>query len=354
MSTLFSTLTALSFFLSPLTGDLADRYGPSLMVAVGAVLLATGLILTAKAHSFPLLYLTYGTGVGAAVACIYIPCIAAVGEWFKAHRNMALGISISGIGCGTLVAAPVAAILIDRYNWRTSLEIYGWASIALLLPRAALLAKPPLADGEKRAGIEQKVRTKRFAILYFGRLLAGIAIYICYLFLPAFAVDKGASHVAAGSLVGYIDASSLVGRLGINGVVPRFGEVATYRMTFLVPLVSFVVWLTSDSYASLIVFTLIRGIGYGALVAMTPAVAASMFGTEGLGKLLGILYTSLGVACLIGPPLAGVLVDHTNDYKWPVLVASFASFSALIVVMYRPIAPQHSISAPTKGKRIIA
>ena len=29
MSTLFSTLTALSFFLSPLTGDLADRHGPA-------------------------------------------------------------------------------------------------------------------------------------------------------------------------------------------------------------------------------------------------------------------------------------------------------------------------------------
>ena len=57
------------------------------------------------------------------------------------------------------MAAPVAAILIDRYSWRVSLELYGWASIALLLPCAALLAKPPLAAGKRKVAVGQKART---------------------------------------------------------------------------------------------------------------------------------------------------------------------------------------------------
>src|SRR5208283_1428059 len=133
MSALFSTITVLSFFLAPFTGDIADRHGPRPLVATAAVLVGTGLVLTAHVHYFPLLFLTYGVGLGAAVACAYVPSVAAVGEWFKVHRDIALGIAISGIGCGTLVAAPVSAMLIERYSWQTAFEIYGVASTVLLL-----------------------------------------------------------------------------------------------------------------------------------------------------------------------------------------------------------------------------
>jgi predicted MFS family arabinose efflux permease len=94
---------------------------------------------------------TYGVGLGTAVACTYIPAIAAVGEWFKLHRDIALGIAISGIGCGTLVAAPLAANLTERYGWRNTFEIFGWISTALMLLCAALLARPPRARCEEKS-----------------------------------------------------------------------------------------------------------------------------------------------------------------------------------------------------------
>jgi MFS family permease len=66
---------------------------------------------------------------------------------------------------------------------------------------------------------------------------------------------------------------------------------------------------------------------------MTPAVAAAKFGIEGLGELLGFLFTAFGVACLVGPPLAGVLADSTHDYKWPVVVSSVGAILALVAVV---------------------
>src|SRR5271165_5980037 len=79
MSALFSTITVLSFFVAPLTGDIADHYGPRPVVATAAVLIGAGLVLTAHVHYFPLIFVTYGGGLGVAVACTYIPSIAAVG-----------------------------------------------------------------------------------------------------------------------------------------------------------------------------------------------------------------------------------------------------------------------------------
>ena len=333
MSALFSTITVLSFFLAPFTGDLADHYGPRPLVATGAVLVGASLILTAHVHYFPLIFVTYGIGLGAAVACSYIPAIAAVGEWFKVHRDIALGIAFGGIGCGTLVAAPVSAMLIERYGWRTSFEIFGWISTALLLLSAALLARPPVVGEKKKVNVMANAQTRAFAFLYISLLFSGIAVYISLVFLPAYAADIGASRVAGAALIGYIGAASVLGRLGLDALAPRFGLLGMYQVAYAMLLLSFAFWLTAHSYASLVMFAVRMGIGYGGVAAMAPAVTASIFGIEGLGALLGILFTGFGVACLVGPPAAGILVDYTLDYKWPVIVAAGASVMALILVM---------------------
>lgn len=329
MSALFSTITALSFFAAPLTGKIADRYGPRPVAATGALLLGIGMVLAAHVHTFPLLFLTYGVGLGGAVACTYIPAVSAVGEWFKVHRDVALGLAISGIGCGTLLAAPLSAMLIERHGWRSVFEIFGWGGAALLLLCAGLLFRPPLTDEKKKADTATKVRTRAFAIQYICLFFSGIAIYISFVFLPNYAGDLGAGRVAGAGLIGYIGAASVVGRLGLDALAPRFGLMRMYQTAYLLMLVSFGLWLIAQSYLMLVVFALLMGVGYGGIAAMSPAVAASAFGVEGLGELLGVLLTGLGVACLVGPPVAGMLVDHFHDYKWPVFVGAAASALAL-------------------------
>lgn len=343
MSLLFATIAGLSFFLAPFTGELADRHGPRPVVTAGAVLMGAGLVMTAHMHSFPLVMVTYGGGLGAAVACVYVPSVAAVGEWFTIRRDIALGIAISGIGCGTLVAAPVSAVLIERYGWRTSFEIFGWTSAALLLLCAALLARPPIVGEKKKISIAGEVRTPAFALLYISLLLAGVAIYVSFVFLPAYAADIGASRVAGATLIGYIGAASVVGRLGLNAVAPRFGLLTMYQVAYAILLVSFALWLTAHSYLSLVAFGLVMGVGYGGIAAMAPAVTANIFGIEALGELLGILFTGFGVACIVGPPVAGILVDRTLDYHWPVFVAAAAAALALIFVV--PLRRYHVASA---------
>ncbi len=330
LSTVFSTLTVLSFFLAPLTGDLADRIGPRYVVGAGALLMGGGLLLTARIHSLPMLFVSYGVCVGAAVACIYIPSVAAVGEWFKVRRDIALGIAISGIGCGTLVAAPLAARLTVDTGWRHAFEWFGWTSMVILLGCAMLLSRPPILRAEKdTVNIWAMMRTRTFVLLYIALVFDGIAIYTAFVFITPFAMDLGASHLAGAALIGYVGASSVVGRLGLNALAPRFGLLNVYKSCYWILLASCGIWAMSHSYTMLIVFALVMGMGYGGIAAMTPAVAAARFGIEGLGELLGFLFTAFGVACIVGPPLAGVLVDVTRDFKWPAYVAGASALLAL-------------------------
>ena len=214
-------------------------------------------------------------------------------------------------------------------GWRSAFEVFGWGSMAILLGCAATISRPPVLREKVKVDIVGKMRTRTFVLLYVALTFCGIAIYVAFVFIPAFAMDLGATHVAGAALIGYIGASSVVGRLGLNVLAERFGLIAMYKASYWILLAGCGVWTVSHSYPALVVFALVMGVGYGGIAAMTPAVAAQRFGIEGLGEVLGFLMTSFGVACLVGPPLAGVLVDSTHDFRWPAFVAVASAVVAL-------------------------
>ena len=45
----------------------------------------------------------------------------------------------------------------------------------------------------------------------------------------------------------------------------------------------------------LVVFAIMMGVGYGGFIALAPAVTAMLFGTTGLGAILGALYTAAAI-----------------------------------------------------------
>ena len=334
----FSTMTVISFFLSPFTGRIADRHGPRRVVACGAVLMCAGLVATAHVPSFLLLFLTYGVGLGGAVACIYIPAIAAVGEWFNVSRVLALGVAVSGIGCGTLLAAPVSAMLIERYGWWPAIEILGWVGGVLIVVSALLLFRPPVPKKRQKSLSSQAANTDfhpALCLLLPGRRgLRGSCL------IPAYAMDLGATRVAAASLVGYIRASSVVGRLGGSMLAPfwSFQHVqACFRDSLceLLPLdyrscLSDARDLQSDHGGRLW-----RDCG------MAPAVTASLFGVQGLGQLLGVLFTALGLACLVGPPVAGLVIDYSHTFHGvPFYAAAAAALSVIVAIPLHRLEPE--------------
>jgi len=178
-------------------------------------------------------------------------------------------------------------------------------------------------------------------LLYLGLGFRGVALYATIVFLPAFAMDLGASHLAAAKLIGYLGVASIAGRFRLTALARRFGLMNTYIFSCAFMLAGCMTWVFSHGYIALVVFALAMGVRYGANAAMTPSVAARKFGIEGLGRLLGWLYTSFGVACLVGPPLAGALIDRTHDYRYSPHVALIGGIVSLAaIVPLREVGPQ--------------
>lgn len=332
MSSLFSCMSLSGYLLGPLTGDWADHVGPRKVMVAGAFVFTGGVLATAHARSFAMAFPCLGVGVGAGLASVYVPSLAAVGEWFKKERALALGIAVSGIGVGTLVAAPLGAWLVREYGWRTTLTIEGAAGGGLLLLSALFMFKPPVKVESARGSraVWPKVRSRSFLLVFLSRMLTGIPVFVTMVYLPALAEREGVHSVSAAALVGYIGAGSLLSRLGLNAAAEKIGPVRPYQFSCVLVAVACVIWIFAYSYPALVLFVVMMGISYGGVASLTPAVAIQLFGLENIGELLGFLLLSYGVAAAVGPPVAGVLVDRSGNYRDIIGFALITSIAGVV------------------------
>jgi MFS family permease len=326
-SAVFSITVCIWSVLGTVTGHLSDRFGPRIVVASGALLMGLGLLLTASIHELWLGYITYGLGVGLGVACGYVPMVAVVGGWFINRRNTALGIAVAGIGFGTVCGAPSAAWLVANLGWRATYVVLAVTTTLILLGCAYVVERPPVHVTPSKTNLRDAISTPVFRLLYASQILNAMALFVPFVYLPAYAHDHGASEVAAAALVGVIGGASVAGRLGLGSLADRAGVIRLYQGSFLVLGLSYLLWLVAGaSYNWLVMFALVMGAGYGGFVALSPAVLAHLFGTRRLGSVMGALYTSGGFGALVGPPLAGMIVDYTGSYR-------IAIASAFVIAM---------------------
>jgi len=333
---MFSITTAWYFALGLVSGRFADRFGPRPVLIAGAVSLGIGLLATSRVSSIWVGYVTYGVGVGTAVACAYVPMVATVAGWFLRRRTAAMGVAVAGIGMGTLVLAPVSEVLIDRYGWRSAYVILGFGGTGLLLLASLGARRPPVSIQADSVPLGRVVRQRSFVILYVAIVLASLALFVPFVFVKSYAENRGIDAGAAATLVGIIGAASIIGRVGMGALASRVGAVRLMQGSFAGMALSFLLWLgAGSSYAALVVFAVVMGVGYGGFIALSPAVAALLFGTTGLGGILGALYTAAGIGGLIGPPLAGEVIDRAS-YSAAIVLALILSGLATAVSLTLP------------------
>ncbi|TYP88964.1 cyanate permease [Blastococcus xanthinilyticus] len=320
----FFALTSLTYFgLGALSGVAVDRYGPRRVLLVGAVALGTGLAATSVAGELWIGLLTYGLGVGIGVACAYVPMVAVVSGWFERRRTLAVGVTVTGIGLGTLAVAPLAAALIASIGWRQTHLVLGLAGAVVLGGCALVVQPPPVQTGPAALTLREAVRNRDYRRLYLASGLLSVALFVPFVHLPGYAVQEGADRVAAAALVGVIGAASIAGRLLLGVLAARSGALRVFQACFLTMGLSFTLWGLGGGYGVLLAFAVVLGVGYGGFVALGPAVVAERFGTTRLGGLLGVLYTSAGLGSALGAPLAGAAVDASGSYT-PVIAGCLA------------------------------
>ncbi len=348
---IFGVTTFTFFWLSMATGRILDRFGPRVVLLIGAASYCAGLLLTARVESLTLGYLTYGAGVGLAAACGYVPMIAMVGGWFDRNRAVAVGIAVAGIGVGTLIMSPLSAALIERFGWRDTYDLLAVVGTAMLLACVPLAATPPGQSGPVASRFRDAIGSPVFRRLHLSGFFLGLALFVPFAFVGQYAKESGVSPVQASVLVGVLGGASVVSRIGFGALVNRFGSFRLYRTCFLIHAASFLVWLSAgSSFVVLVLFVLVLGVGYGGFVALGPIVVADRMGVVGLGSLLGLLYTAPGLGALLGAPLAGVLIDRTGSYTTSIIGCVAAASIGFVLLFGLPMTNQGRLERAETAK----
>ena len=148
--------------LGPWFGRCFDRYGSRSLIVIGGLSGGLGWLLIPTADSYwafvAYFVLLVGTGINGALG----PSTgsAAIAQWFKVRRSLALGVYFTGSGGAGLLLIPVMSALIETYGWRFGAASLG--AITLLLTGVVapfMRHKPEPAELDREDGLAPDAAT---------------------------------------------------------------------------------------------------------------------------------------------------------------------------------------------------
>ncbi|HEX7475212.1 MAG TPA: MFS transporter, partial [Dehalococcoidales bacterium] len=225
-SAIYSSFNALAAIFTILGGWALDRFGPKAVFVVMGILTAISLLLTGRTTSSWQLFFTYSLLLAAGVGGGFSITLATVSRWFSKRRGLALGMTLSGEGAGTLAVAPLATFLIASFNWQTAYLIIGLFA-GLLMVGFALFLKPVPRSVEITAAahtsssphtyaanaipaadfsLKQAARTRSFWFLGLIYLLFSFNFYLVLAHIVPHATDLNFSASRSAIIISLIGA----------------------------------------------------------------------------------------------------------------------------------------------------
>src|SRR6516225_9118827 len=139
----FSLLIILQTWLSPFQAYLVDRFGPRLLIAIGALLSGGSWILSAWVDNIWALYFTYGVLGGIGTGIIYVGIIGLMVRWFPDRRGLATGLAAAGYGFGAFFTSFPIDSMIKSAGYAHTLVVWGIIQGAIGIIAAQGLRMPP-------------------------------------------------------------------------------------------------------------------------------------------------------------------------------------------------------------------
>ncbi len=347
---------AISFILA---GRLQDKLGPFKISMVGCILLTIGFLLSAKTTSLPFLIFSFGILVGIGNGFGYATPIPVMAKWFPDKRGLAVGLAVAGYGGGSAIFGPLAQLyLIPHYGWRTTFVVLGAVFFVMTFAGAFLLKNPPAgykppgwspAPASKAAATTYEFtpgemwKTPTAYLMWVAYALGAAAGLMVISQLVPFAKSVGVSAAVLSTMTLVVGAAgNASGRILSGWFSDAIGRLNVLRLMIAISAVAMpLLYLTGSTVAMLYVMVFIVYWCYGTQLSVNASTTSDFWGTKNAGINYGLLFTSWGVAGIIGPRIGGKLFDINKDYKAAFYTAGVLAVIALVCEMLarRPAPP---------------
>ena len=332
----------------PFASMLADRYGPSRVLAAGAIVYGIGTAGMATTTTGAGLTLFGGvlTGLGIALTSFSIALAAMAKVVEPGRQSLVLGIGTSAGSLGQVIFSPLSQLVIAEYGWDSAL-LFLAASVLLIVPLAFVL--PGNADTHGHATIEQglgdaiveAIQHRGYVLLTLGFFVCGFHVAFISVHFPAYVRDLGLAPEVGAYAIAIIGLCNIVGSF-LSGLAgqrwpKKNGLVVIYSLRAL----AIAGLLLADKTASTIyLFSAVMGILWLSTVPLTSGIVAQVFGLRFMATLFGIVFLSHQLGSFLGVWLGGYLYDRTGTYDvvwWTGVALSVAAALIHVPINERPL-----------------
>ncbi|KZC13802.1 Monocarboxylate transporter 10 [Dufourea novaeangliae] len=271
-----------TFFLSPISGILTDKIGIQMTTFLGGALASSGMLLSSIFSSqVTLLYLTYGVMYGLGASLAYTPSLAILGHYFKRYLGLVNGIVTAGSSVFTTLMPYFMEVILRRFGLEGTLRCL--AVLTAVVMACALLFKP-----------------------------------IPWKFVET--VFKGADGKLPIMCIGI---TSGLGRLifGYIADLPKVDRILLQQISFISIGVLTMLLPVTPSFVVLLLISLAMGLFDGCFISLLGPIAFDICGRKGATQAIGFLLGMCSIPLTVGPPIAGLLYDHTGSYDLPFFLA---------------------------------
>ncbi|XP_041519172.1 monocarboxylate transporter 2 [Microtus oregoni] len=352
-----SIMLAVMYAGGPVSSVLVNNYGSRPVVITGGLLCCTGMILASFSNSVIQLYLTIGLIGGIGLAFNLQPALTILGKYFYRRRPMASGLAMAGSPVFLSSLAPFNQYLFNSYGWKGSFLILGGIFLhscvagCLMRPvqQSPRQSKSKSKVGSRHNETMKKVRKEStaekinkfldfslfkhrgFLIYLSGNVIMFLGFFAPIIFLAPYAKDKGVDEYNSAlllSVMAFVDmfARPLGGLIANSKLIrPRIQYFFSFAIIFtgvchlLCPL--------ADTYPALVVYSIFFGYGFGSVSSVLFETLMDLVGPARFSSAVGLVTIMECCPVLLGPPIAGKLVDKTKDYKF-----MYIASGAIVVV----------------------
>ena len=343
----FSINMILTGAFSILTGRIADRFGPRLVLTISGLIVGIAFILMSRVSAIWQYYLDYGVLLSIGLSGIVVPLMSNVSRWFTRGRGLASGIVISGIGLGVLVMPQVANNLISTYDWRTSFIILGIVALILIVGFAQLLRRAPVQKTNTTREISssetsgsnaqvqglstvQAMRTRQFWIICLIALFLTYGVQTIMVHIVAHATDIGYSASTAATILSAIGIVSIIGKILMGSLGDKISNRNVMIIISIILILVFI-WLKSATDLwMLYLFAVVFAFGYAGWSANQPPLVAEFFGLKSHGTLYGLVQFAGFIGGALGVFLGGYIFDRSGSYERVFIICAVIGVVSLI------------------------
>ncbi|QXW26984.1 MFS transporter [Acinetobacter johnsonii] len=314
--------------VQPITGAFADKYGSKIVVAVGGLLYALGLLMMAFSSTGLMLNLSAGLILGLALSATSFPVLlSAVGR--AAHpekRSLAMGIASAAGSFGQFIMSPSTLLLLQNIGWSAALMVSAILA-ALIIPLAWML-KAPMYSAPSAQSPENKPSLgfkdiliiaknhKPFWFLALGFLVCGFQVVFIGIHLPGYLIDHGFSAATGTIFLALVGLFNIFGTYGAGWLGGKFSKPHLLMWLYGLRGIAIIAFLMLPLSAwTIYAFGAIMGLLWLSTVPLTNGIVANMFGVKYLSMLSGIVFFTHQVGSFFGGWLGGLNHDMTGNYN---------------------------------------